>query len=55
MIAPSTADTKYWTNQTPTRTEDTDSGLTFGGTAATFAGTFTLHLSTDALWGVEPG
>jgi hypothetical protein len=52
---PSTADTKYWTNQTPTRTEDTDSGLTAGGTAATLAGTFAIHLTGEPTWGIEPG
>jgi hypothetical protein len=49
------ADTSYWTNQTPTRTKDTDPGLTTGGTEATFSGTFSLKLSSDALWGVEAG
>jgi hypothetical protein len=49
------ADTKYWTNQTPTRTEDTDPGLTLGNTEAVFSGTFALKLSSDALWGVFPG
>jgi hypothetical protein len=55
IVFPATPDTHYWTNQTPTRTEDIDSGLTLGGTAAAFAGTFAIHLSTDELWGVEPG
>jgi hypothetical protein len=55
IVFPAVADTKYWTNQTPTRAEDTDPGLTLGGTAATFVGTFALKLSTDASWGVEPG
>jgi hypothetical protein len=52
---PSTATTKYWTNQTPTRTEDTDSGLTLGGTTATLAGTFDLRLASDENWSVRPG
>jgi hypothetical protein len=55
IVFPAPPDTHYWTNQTPTRTEDTDSGLTLGGTAASFAGTFAIHLSTDEAWGVEPG
>jgi hypothetical protein len=52
---PSTAATKYWTNQTPTRTEDSDPGLTLGATAATLAGTFDLHLASDELWSVGSG
>jgi hypothetical protein len=55
IVFPATPDTHYWTNQTPTRTEDTDPGLTLGGTAAAYAGIFAFHLSTDELWGVEPG
>jgi hypothetical protein len=50
------ADTDYWTNQTPTRTKDTDSGLTLGGTGAIFKGTFNLVVAGDNVsWGVEPG
>jgi hypothetical protein len=52
---PATADTKYWTNQTLTRTEDTDPGLTLGETAATFVGTFAIHLTGEPTWGIEPG
>jgi hypothetical protein len=52
---PSTAVTEYWENQTPTRTAQKDSGLTLGATAATFVGTFALKLTSDQLWGVEPG
>jgi hypothetical protein len=49
------ADTEYWTNQTPTRTKDTDPGLKLGNTEAVFSGTFALKLTSDASWGVKAG
>jgi hypothetical protein len=51
---PATAHTKYWTNQTPTRTEDT-TGLKIGAAASTFVATFDVVLNPCELFGVEPG
>jgi hypothetical protein len=51
---PATAHTKYWTNQTPTRTEDT-TGLKVGGAASIFVATFDVVLNPCELFGVEPG
>jgi hypothetical protein len=51
---PATAHTKYWTNQTPTRTEDTAT-LKTGAAASTFVATFDVVLNPCELFGVEPG
>jgi hypothetical protein len=55
---PATAHTKYWTNQTPTRTEDTAT-LKVGAAVSTFVATFDVVLKSNDLpceaFGVEPG
>jgi hypothetical protein len=53
---PATPITKYFTNQTPTRTEDTIAPLKVAGAAAIFSGTFDIKSSTTGEEiGIETG
>jgi hypothetical protein len=53
LTFPATADKEYWTNQTPTRTKDTITGLKLGTNTATFGAVFDLT-AAGKLIGVEP-
>jgi hypothetical protein len=55
LTLPETPHKTYWTNQTPTRVKDVDSGLLWKGGAAVFWGTFDFGLVSKELFGVEPG
>ena len=56
LDCPSTPIKKYFTNQTPTRTEDEDTGTRIGAGASTFVAHFVnIKLSSGVEWGIENG
>jgi hypothetical protein len=55
LTFPTPAIKKYFTNQTPSRTEDEDSGLLLGSNPATFSGVFKLKLTSGKTVGIKAG
>jgi hypothetical protein len=53
LTFPPTADKEYWTNQTPTRTKDTITGLKFGTNSAVLGAVFDLSSEGKSV-GIEP-